>query len=546
MAIGIDSIDLGLLRMLADYQPLPHLENLLARSRVLQITGEDELRAELPWTTFLTGELPADSGYWGTVSFDPDTYGVRLAGARYARPFFADLPPPVVALDIPHSVPWPGVEGLQVVAWGAHSPQRPRSSEPPELLDMLDAAVGTHPAFEADSEPGWHSADYESRLVDALIVGAGRRAMAFRWLLAHDPQWRSAVVVFSEIHSAGHLFWHAVDDAHPLGGLPSIAATRARFASVAVAVDSAVGSILGALPSGTQTVLFSVHGMMANSSDLVASYLLPELLHRDEFGWSRHGNLPLGGARPVLPPARVALGVVLGAYQTGSPDHRGPLPPSFWELGTERSRRRLRTLRNRPKGPGRALRSVGGPVLASGGRATSLEYLGTMRYRNTWPLGRSFVLPSLSDAAVRVNLRGRERDGVVSAENYSAELHRIEQLLAAVHDPDTGRRIHLHLTRMRSQDPFAADGPAADLLVRAPYPLDAWEHPSFGRIGPFPYLRTGEHRPGGFVAFPPGTSYQPANSVGVDSVSLADVGRVLVAIARSNMSSDLQAPPVSA
>ena len=46
-----------------------------------------------------------------------------------------------------------------------------------------------------------------------------------------------------------------------------------------------------------------------------------------------------------------------------------------------------------------------------------------------------------------------------------------------------------------------ADGrmPPADLVVRFADALDALEHPRAGRIGPVPFLRTGEHDRRGFL-----------------------------------------------
>src|SRR5690606_31571228 len=107
-----------------------------------------------------------------------------------ADPFYAIDDLPVVAFDLPHSVLSPRVSGTQVTAWGAHSPQYPRASQPPGLVEALDREVGTHPAFDTDSQPGWWSEPYLTALTAALLEGARRRAEAFARLLEREPGWR--------------------------------------------------------------------------------------------------------------------------------------------------------------------------------------------------------------------------------------------------------------------------------------------------------------------------------------------------------------------
>ena len=186
-----------------------------------EVRGPSAYRAELSWTAFLSGRPPEETGYWGTVGYDPATYATWEAGALAIEPFYARLGVPVVAVDVPHAVPWPGLPGAQVVAWGAHSPQHRPACEPPGLLGDLIERVGPHPAFDVDSEPGWHSGRFQEELCAALGRGARRRAELVAALLARVPDWRLAVTVFSEPHSAGHHLWHGVDPHTPPPGSPA-------------------------------------------------------------------------------------------------------------------------------------------------------------------------------------------------------------------------------------------------------------------------------------------------------------------------------------
>ena len=337
--------------------------------------------------------------------------------------------------------------------------------------------------------------------MEALVDGAGKRARAFRLLLARRADWGFALVVFSELHSAGHLLWHGVDrGGHPLGVLETSAEAGRRYERVVRAVDAAVGEVLAGQQNDVQIVLFSVHGTAPNANDLPANYLVPELLQRVDFAWPRRSNPRPAVPRLVVPDANCSIGTVLSGGLRGPDRLRGPGPPSALGVLSARLRRRIRRL----KAPADAWQSW--PSAPGEGEARpsdqgeSLAYLGACDYQDLWPWSRAFVLPSFSDAQVRVNLAGRESAGVVSSRDYVSELQRVETLLRLARDPSTGRVLDVEFERPRIGDHLARGGPPADLLARYADPVDCWDHPLAGKIGPYPYLRSGEHGGAGFLA----------------------------------------------
>jgi predicted AlkP superfamily phosphohydrolase/phosphomutase len=521
LAIGLDAADLGVLEQWAAEGRLPHIARLLAEGRRAVVHHPADYRAELPWTTFWTGRSPRANRYWGTLRFDPATYRVVEGGALRAEPFYARWPGPVIALDVPHCPPWPGVAGVQVAAWGAHSPQVPRSSLPAGLATRLERHIGPHPAFEADSQPGWHSPPYLDALVDALTVGARRRAEAAVWLAGEVPDWSLLLTVFSELHSAGHHLWHGVDPTHPLAGEGLALGARGRLARVHEAIDAAVGRVLSLGCESTVVVLFSVHGTVANANDLPALHLVPELLHR----LAGHPALLEGSwgqpDRPHrIPAERVALGDVLAGLHHLTPAGRGRAA----------LRRARRALRPAPE-PWYRVTAAAVPERPAGDAydGRSPDYLGTARYQQWWSRQRVFALPTFSDTHLRVNLAGREAAGIVAPDDYLSELAHWERQLRSCRDPRTGRPVALDVSRPRVADPYDADAPPADLVVRFGEVLDALDHPTAGRIGPLPFLRTGEHGGTGFavVRGAPELSRIPS------AVDLADLAELLGQFARA-------------
>jgi predicted AlkP superfamily phosphohydrolase/phosphomutase len=124
-----------------------------------------------------------------------------------------------------------------------------------------------------------------------------------------------------------------------------------------------------------------------------------------------------------------------------------------------------------------------------------------MWYQPRWREMSCFMLPSISHGYVRVNVEGRESEGMVPAAGYGAFCEELSQQLLALRDARTGKRLVKEIVRTR-QSALEDDArlPDADLVVFYEQgPVDVVDSPSFGRIGPIPYARTGGHANRGFA-----------------------------------------------
>jgi predicted AlkP superfamily phosphohydrolase/phosphomutase len=110
-----------------------------------------------------------------------------------------------------------------------------------------------------------------------------------------------------------------------------------------------------------------------------------------------------------------------------------------------------------------------------------------------------FVLPTYSDGHIRLNVAGRERDGVIAVDDYDRQCDELESWLRAATDPRSGEPVVDEVLRLRAEAPLAADGPGADLVVTWRAPVDALVHPQTGCIGPFAFPRSGSHTVAGFL-----------------------------------------------
>src|SRR5262249_14006768 len=104
-------------------------------------------------------------------------------------------------------------------------------------------------------------------------------------------------------------------------------------------------------------------------------------------------------------------------------------------------------------------------------------------YQPWWPQMRAFPLPSFYDGRRRLNLRGRERDGLVAFEDYDRVCDELEQLVRDCRDPRTGLPVVRQVERPAAgSDPRALDSAQADLVVEWNACTAAFEHPAFGLV----------------------------------------------------------------
>lgn len=504
VAVGLDAAEWSLIEPWMADGTLPNLAALAQQATRARLGNVREYRSESVWTQFLTGRGSDDSGYWTNVAFDPEHYEVTDIGASGIAPFWGRAgTTPAIVFDVPHVVPYDDPDVTIVAGWGAHSALSPRSSRPEGLLSEIDARFGPHPACNRDGGSAWHDAAHLEALTDACVEGARRRVDVIEWLLARQPDWRLLITVMSEPHSVGHHAWHGVDPEHLVhdAATGGVAATCLRRAYQAV--DAAIGRLAEALPDDATLVVFALHGMQANTNDVPGIVLLPELLYRLDTGerlldvpsasWDRRGKPP---RLPVMTYGH-DLALVFGAGR-GAQLRRlaARLPGPLLRTAV--------TLRNRLTGKP-APKEVFGqeaitPEAAPDDRwLEELDWQNPTWYREHWPRLRAFALPTFSDGQIRINLQGRERNGVVPAEDYAAECERITAELRRWTDARTGGPVVADVVAVRADDPFAPGGPPADLVVLFHPGVDAAEHPTAGRIGPVPLIRTGEHSSNGFA-----------------------------------------------
>jgi hypothetical protein len=470
LGIWLDGYSFALADRLVAEGCLPNLAALRREGARVPLDHGDDRLTGLAGEHLSSGRSPAAAGRASAVTFDPRTYEVVQEG-RLVPTLFGRLPIRTVLFDATYAElgPEPTVRGL--TDWGAHDPGGGGQDVPDGLGDEVVRRFGSYPAREFLYATPWASPQQCRRAGEQLTAAVRRRSDIAAWLLTERlPDWDLAIVGVSETHSALEAMWHGVDPDHPLAGVPSAPAAGASIRSVYGAVDDLVGRLRAEVPDAI-VVLFGLHGMGPNGSDVASMALLGELLEVWSGGTRPdHSDAPWhvgGDGLPMLDPDRSWTAGVLGV----------PRPTGARRL-VAGAVRRARRLVSTPSPP------------ASG--TMPLDWMPLTRHRHRWPEMDAFAVPSFYDGRIRVNVAGREAAGRVAPARYREVLDELEALLVACVDTRTRAPVVAAFDRP-SDDPLAVGPTDADLIVQwAGAPL-GFDHPELGRFGPLPYRRTGGH-----------------------------------------------------
>ncbi len=498
IAIGLDSAQPSLLEKWMSQGYLKNLSRLRAEGIYGRLENFDASAVETAWTTFATGCTPEKTGFWAQMKFREGTYNFETRAAyEYEEysPFYAlGEEYRVAAFDVPQVRLNHKINGLQVGGWGAHSPQVPSASLPTSLFQEIVDKHGAHPGLHNDYSV---CLDLEGTLLleERFQTGIARRSTICQDLLERE-KWDLFLTVFSEPHSAGHTFWQLSQPDHPLYEALSPRISHDPLLAVYQSIDNAIGEILTKVPDNAIVVFFSAHGTGAATIDLPSFVILPEFLYRFNFP---------------------------GKYAIGYAKLSDPLPPpltkmkwNYWERhlwGTKYDPNPIKSFLRRET-PTRIFNLIE-PFLDSTNKPDLISPFQLKRqgekvvpwnpaqwYKPLWPTMKAFALPSFAEGYIRINLQGREPQGIVPPSEYNAICDELCEKLHALKDARKGIPMVKKIIRTR-ENPHDSNPklPDADLVVvwQEEYATDVVESPDYGRFGPLPPYRAGSHRPEGFI-----------------------------------------------
>ncbi len=462
--LQFDSVSVPLLNELLTAGSLPTLEGLRRKGTWLSLGTPAEYFEGSGSYAIYTGTDVAVHGQYYPWLWSPSEQRVR---------FMDDLPIPETVWERagragrssliidPYEVrPPQHIEGLFLSGWQFKNRIVLRScSLPANILRSLEREYGRPPVGEEVYGPP--STPELLRLRNGLLAAPKRLATVTTALLKRE-QFDVVWVTASAAHLAGHRFlkMSQVSGEIDLTQHPELDTT---IADIYRATDEAMGRMLAALPADADILVVSPAGMSPNSS---RSHLLPDMIKAVMAGGS--GRTIIQGA-----PSSSLLSTVRSMVPTSLRSWIAKALPDKWAVEL----------------------------------ATRLELRGV-----DWSRTQAFMMPNDDAGFVRLNLRGRERDGIVDPRDADALMETISTGLRTFKDPD-GTLAIKHIIRISD---IGIDGPCIsqmpDLIIqwndRAVKPTAGVSSPLYGDISSRGWGtgRTGCHNGDAWALLVPGRS----------------------------------------
>ena len=457
LIIGVDAGSPALFQRWDDAGDLPNLRRLMKSGQTRAVENPYALEAGSVWPVFHSGLMPGrQPQYDGRRTFVPEDYSVRWYGQDETPPTvwrqLSDQGVQCLLIDPPYTLVDHAMNGTMIVDWGGHVPANGQTfqlaTQPAELAEEVLALVGPDPAGGVMCDRlGPETIDDHRRFRDIYLRRLELKSQLASHMLTRKP-WDLALVVTSDLHCTGHHLWHVNDPGHPRYSARLEAALGEPLRDCYRAFDRMLGTLMGAVGADTTIMLFGSHGMGPSYS---GTGLLDRILLRLDKGTSSSGT------------GRSLRGTLRRAWKRVPAELRGQLKPI---------RKHFR------------------------GMLRPQTFVGSQAHRRFFE-----VYANNATGGVRVNLKGREGQGVVEPDEAEEVIRYLVTEIRKIVNTETGEPLveDVIITSDWYHGPHVPRMP--DLLVRwnRNAPIRSVRSETIGELA-HEYVdnRTGDHTPDGF------------------------------------------------
>jgi predicted AlkP superfamily phosphohydrolase/phosphomutase len=501
LAIALDAAEPSLIEKWTSDGTLPALKKLIDQGAYGRLASPAEWMSGSSWPTFYTGKNPANHGFYNYLVWNPQKMQAEPPTPERMplRPFWRDIKDPngprITAVDIPLTYGTEPFNGREIISLATHDTLVPTTGYPREFVDTISKRYGAD--WMSNEKYGVQSKKEFTGTRDEMIDITKKLGGLCEDLLKQSD-WDLFITSFASIHRGGHRLWGLQNIEESLTPAERIKLADAQR-QIYIACDQAIASMIERVEPGTTILVFSLHGMGENAN---CTPMLPEMLRR------------------ILADA--------------GPDASSP-PPGLLD--------RLRAfvsidIRHRLK---QAM-----PV--------SLRHKLTAfwrRHRSDWGETSAFSMMADVQGWIRVNLKGRERLGIVNpGKEYDDLCETIANGLKTFTDADTGKPIVQSI--VRAGQVFEGDhlDMLPDIMVQWQYsPVHerrAVHSPRYGTI-PFPLPgrnpdgRSGNHRYQGMLI----AAGEGIKSGNISNGHILDLAPTILALLGQPVPADMEGKPLS-
>jgi predicted AlkP superfamily phosphohydrolase/phosphomutase len=386
--IGLDAAEIDVVDRLVAHGRMPNLARLRQQGRWGRLQTEPPHFLSLVWSTFFCGSRLGEQGWYFNKIWNPDRQRLQYVDPAWLplQPFWQSLDPSyrLAILDLPYATALPTRPNMLALnGWQCHD-DFGHNSAPADLWGRL---AGRHGKPRMSAEVfGPQNAGTLLAQRQEVLEGNRQFAEICRDLLTRD-RYDLFLAVFGLVHRGAHYLWDLSQIDHGDSDGKTRAVLEQSLDDCYISADEALGRVLAAAPPDARVVVFALHGMGPNDGWYE---FLPRILERVHRG---------GGGAPAKP------GILFRLRQA--------LP---WTLVRQVTRRI-------PNAWNKALVPL------------------WSRRMHDWASTRYFALPMDYNGYVRLNLKGREKQGCVDPADADRLIAEVDSALRSFRDIDTGKPV---------------------------------------------------------------------------------------------------------
>lgn len=457
LAIALDAAEPGLIEKWISEGYLKNLAVLYSKGSYGRLSSSAEWLVGSPWPTFYTGTMPDKHGIYHYLQWRSDKMDFERPGPEWVPvvPFWRQLGENyrVAAVDMPLAFPPDPFNGIEISGWASHDRIFPPFSYPEEKIKWVIKKYGKPPISD---EVGGLQSMNELRKVKEELIQANKKETELVCELIKNEKWDLFLCCLTSPHRGGHKFWDVTNIKGQYSETEKEEFNNS-LRDIYISCDEAVGEIVKNAGENVDVLVFSLHGMGVNTT--VTDKMLPGMISNILNG----KRVPNGNGGSLMKKVRDLIPLELRS------NLRKLLPMSlqdkmtaYWRMGNK-----------------------------------------------DWSKTKVFNLVADLQGYIRINLKGREKEGAVEPEEYDRLCEQIKNGLLTFKDPSTNTPA---VESVKRKDELFVKGKGFDNL---PDLLVQWKDKpassytkivsdEFGEVEwPMPGLnpdgRSGNHRPEGFL-----------------------------------------------
>jgi predicted AlkP superfamily phosphohydrolase/phosphomutase len=273
LMIGFDAAEFSLIKYYISEGELPVFSELIRKGEVKQLESTSEWLAGSPWPSFYTGTPPGEHGIYHNMQWNPTLMKRVNVTSDWInpKPFWRNFDDlKAVSIDVPMLFSVGQINGIELTSWASHDRVIPLSSYP---IGISEQIVKNKEEINRLEEWGPSSLASLMKKNENLVYSI-EKVKNFTIKLINQVKWNFFIVVFGATHTAGHKLWDvsSIWDENKNSEILS-----ELILNVYRETDNALGEIIKAVDRYSLLCVFSLHGITNNNSK---NTLLPSIMSK--------------------------------------------------------------------------------------------------------------------------------------------------------------------------------------------------------------------------------------------------------------------------